>query len=125
MLRLIAVWTLLLTAVGGDSAGDVRRECDDAKTTYDMEQCLTRVVQREDSLLHQAERRVRARLDTALARRFDSATASWERYRDAECRSLYEYYTPGTIAPIEYLECRVVLARDRRANLIARYNLDL
>ena len=123
MTRLLAL-TVLLSAAGGAATGAARLECDDAYTTPAIERCLTRVRNREDSLLRSTERRVRARLDSTGVHRFDSATVAWERYRETECQSVYDWYTPGTIAPIEYLTCQIALARERRANLHELYNLD-
>lgn len=96
---------------------DTTSDCSAARTTVDLEQCLKQRLATEEMLLKQSELRVMRSLTDPAKAPFDSAAASWRRYREQECRAVYSDYTGGSIAASEYAACKIDLSKARRTSL--------
>jgi len=62
---------------------------------------------------HAALRRARKESGGHTVQRFVQAQRSWMAYRDAECGSVFDYWSGGTIRVSMELDCRIRLTRLR------------
>jgi len=104
---------------------------------HNIDQCLSEEFVREDSALRAQERDVRKklldgehvqkllnnRIKQHSVVRFDSAVKFWRLYREQQCRSVYDAFADGSIAPVVGLECNIRLTRERRDDLRNMYSL--
>ena len=79
--------------------------------------CLEARLTESDAMLNRyfqvALKRVRKEGGGATARRIIQAERSWVAYRDAECASVFDYWSGGTIRASMEIDCRIRLTRLR------------
>jgi uncharacterized protein YecT (DUF1311 family) len=138
LLALLAV--LLLQDAGPDDAREAPAQpvanasaepdevvdCNHAMTTYDMNVCTGRVLDREGARLDQYLKAARTRAEAidAESGRFGderSNTAAflrtgqtaWEAYAAIACDGVYDQWKGGTIRTVQFLGCKIGLTRER------------
>jgi len=93
--------------------------CSAASAPIDARMCLGDELKRAEEAL--ATRLQVARLRAPNPTLVDSAQAAWLAYRRAQCEAEGEEYAGGTLEPVQQLECRVRLTRDRIDEVAAMY----
>jgi uncharacterized protein YecT (DUF1311 family) len=82
-------------------------------STMQVNACLEARLTESDAILNRyfqvALKRVRKEDGGATARRFIQAERSWVAYRDAECASVFDYWSGGTIRVGMEVDCRIRL----------------
>jgi len=92
------------------------------QTTIEINQCYAVRLSATNAALDRYEAAVRKRLRAEAAsappddksaadalRGFEAAEALWDKYRDAECGAVYDYWSGGTIRGVESLSCSIRL----------------
>lgn len=86
-------------------------------TTVEVNACLSARFTESDAELNRyyerAVERVRKESGSKTAQGLAKAEQSWIAYRDAECRSVFDYWSEGTIRVSMELDCRIRLTRLR------------
>jgi uncharacterized protein YecT (DUF1311 family) len=118
------MWSVLVASqlLLGVSAG--ANQCDKARTTVEMEQCLRQELAGEERGLAAAEKKVRDQLPDSARAPFDSAAAVWRTYRERECRAVYRANSSGTIAASSLVGCQIELTKTRRSLVIRIYGVE-
>lgn len=101
-------------------------DCDHAMTTYDMNVCTGRVLDRETARMDQYLKAARTRAevidaDSGRAGEERSNTAAfltasqtaWGAYASIACDGIYDQWKGGTIRTVQFLGCKIGLTRDR------------
>jgi uncharacterized protein YecT (DUF1311 family) len=86
-------------------------------STPQVNACFDARFKESDAILNRyfqvALKRARKASGGDTAHRFIQAERSWVAYRDAECGSVFDYWSGGTIRVTMELECRIRLTRLR------------
>jgi len=101
--------------------GFARAQCDDKKTTIDINVCLAAELKKADAELHLVFQVKIKKLAAADAARLRKAQRAWIAYRDAHCDAEAGLYAGGTIAPSIQLGCRVNLTQLRTKEIETAY----
>jgi len=89
------------------------QQCDQALTTREMRECLSRELQIVEERLGALEASVKDGLNERRVVLFQRASVAWSLYRDLQCESEAAEFEGGTLAPVTALACRVRLTRQR------------
>lgn len=125
--RLAACSTLALLAMSGHV---LAASCDNANNTVQMNACMADEAKAADFKLNQTYQRVLATLNGAdddQQKSYPASTKSalieaeraWIKYRDADCRAVYNHWKGGTIRTSMELGCRQERAEQRTRQLEA------
>jgi uncharacterized protein YecT (DUF1311 family) len=107
-----ALFFLLLASIGAAHADD----CKDANTTVQMNECMMKQARSADATLNETYRRVMASFkgaDDAASQSYPASTRAalmdaqraWVKYRDADCKAVYNQWKGGTIRDVMQLGC--------------------
>jgi uncharacterized protein YecT (DUF1311 family) len=111
------MWTLVLTLA---AAAPMAPECS-GQTTLEVETCLAAALTKSDAELNRYYRaavmHVTSEDGSKVAQGIVRAERSWLAYRDAECSTVYDRWSGGTIRGTMYFECRIRLTRLRTYSL--------
>lgn len=101
-------------------------DCDNAMTTYDMNVCTGRVLERENARMDEYLKVARTRaeaIDAGSGRFGDERSNSaaflkasqtaWEAYAAIACDGVYDQWKGGTIRTVQFLGCKIGLTRER------------
>ncbi|MDB4947917.1 MAG: hypothetical protein JWM27_566 [Gemmatimonadetes bacterium] len=117
----------MAVARSGPSAQAVSRaaheECDPVNGTHDVELCLEEKLNRQEGELRAVQDRI-VRLELAKPAKLRPTDAAWRRYRDLECRGVYDSYTGGTGGGGGMLGCQVQLTEARIQAMKDGYELE-
>lgn len=101
-----------------------RPSCPDARTTVEVNECLSEALKGFDGEMKRyyeaAVKRLKAEQRPAADEALTGlvrAQEAWRTYRDAECGALYAYWREGTIRTSFELECDIRLTRARTVSL--------
>jgi len=130
------------SAYSDEQARAQEESCPDAKSTYDINQCLERETAKtmanykaymsglrseeglqipgESSLLGPTGQKLTA---ADRLRELDETEVAWQKYYEAQCAAAYDHNKPGTIAPSMEFTCRIRLMRDRMEELESIYEI--
>jgi uncharacterized protein YecT (DUF1311 family) len=122
MVRL-ALFSLLLAptfALGADGG------CDIARTTIEMNACVSHEVDLADAEMNRYLDAVRAAYakDDATLSALEKAPDAWAAYKDAHCKAVYVLNRSGTVRGSQMLSCKLMLTRIRTHDLWLRYLSD-
>jgi uncharacterized protein YecT (DUF1311 family) len=111
-----------------------------AKSAFDAEMarvgrdCLTAQNQREENSCQQAAESTTARNYAAFSTAVEAiigdtiwrkANDAWTLYRKRQCDAVFDFYSPGTIAPSARSRCMVEVTRSRMRDLNSLYETPL
>ncbi|MCX5737367.1 MAG: lysozyme inhibitor LprI family protein [Proteobacteria bacterium] len=113
-----AVMGALALALANGATAD---ECDQARTSVEIENCFRASGDRYQHELEALEKAVAARMDAKQTALFSRANSAWNNYRDASCRSAASVYEGGTMQPLAAGGCRTRAIRDRIDELRSLY----
>ena len=91
--------------------------CDSARTTLEMQKCLSHEIKSSEERLKRVEDSLVAKLSPRQVVVFRRASAAWMLFRDLECESEAERFSGGTMAAVVELECRLALTDRRRKDV--------
>ncbi|MGH9351389.1 MAG: lysozyme inhibitor LprI family protein, partial [Terriglobia bacterium] len=122
-------------------------DCPKARTTYDQDVCLGKVIDRTLANYKDFSGALRSLLgqknpltagvenmtgptgkpltEEEQVKEFDQAEAAWETYRKAQCSAAYDLFKSGTIAPVMGGICELKLIRSRMTDLDDIYEMTL
>src|SRR5262245_56541908 len=87
--------------------------CPDAKTTPEMESCLSRELKVAEAdlarYLEESNRMIGKEPEAIAA--LKTAQLAWEKYREAQCDAVYKQFSGGTLAGPSLLGCRLSLTQ--------------
>lgn len=92
-------------------------QCEDAKNTVEMEDCLTERLQRSEQRVAELEEALTTDQSGRERRLSDRARMAWHLYRDLQCESEAERFRGGSMANVTNLQCRIRLTDQRRTDL--------
>jgi uncharacterized protein YecT (DUF1311 family) len=98
-----------------------RAQCDDAKTTLQINECFAKELKKADAELNTVYHSTIKKLgpaDTVLLRKTQRA---WLAYRDAQCEADRALWDEGTGGPAAFMSCRLELAHQRTAEMRKTY----
>lgn len=123
MLRLLLL--LGSPALFGRPAASQGSACGRAKTTFEMQRCLSLELKRHESKLSVFEDSVSVNLDDSVAVLFRQAHVSWMQYREQQCEAVRAVFFPGTMAPVMQLQCLLEMTDQRLLLLRDAYSSQL
>ncbi|MBE9607918.1 lysozyme inhibitor LprI family protein [Chitinilyticum piscinae] len=99
-------------------------DCRQASSTPDIEQCARMTQEKTEQQLNTVYRRVLKQVEAvsanpeteeqgALKKNFIEAQRLWVKFREADCRNVYSYWSGGTIRGTMYLGCMQSRAEQR------------
>jgi uncharacterized protein YecT (DUF1311 family) len=104
------------------ATGDVARaQCEDAKSTLQINDCFARELKKADAEINRVYQSTMNKLqpdDAALLRK---AQRAWLAYRDAHCEAEYAFWDGGTGGPAARMSCKLELSRQRTAEIQNTY----
>jgi len=119
--RLLAAGLALV--VWGPSPVRARMLCPGARTTVEMNECMTAEIQAADRELNrylaEARRVVTDRPNVLAA--LDRSQTAWRAFRDAECAAVYVLYVEGSARGVIGGGCRLGFTRRRTHELWRTY----
>ena len=99
----------------------VRAQCDDAKTTLQINECFAKELKKADAELNDIYRLTMKKLEAADAVLLRKAQRAWLVYRDAQCEADRALFDGGTGGPAALLSCKLELTRKRTAEIQGTY----
>jgi uncharacterized protein YecT (DUF1311 family) len=99
----------------------VRAQCDDAKTTLQINECFAKELKKADAELNDVYRSTIKKLEAADAALLRKAQRAWLVYRDAQCEAGRALLDGGTGGPAAFLSCKLELTRKRTAEIQNTY----
>ena len=104
------------------ATGNVARaQCDEAKTTLQINECFAKELKKADSELNRVYQATVKKLppdDVALLRKTQRA---WLAYRDSQCEAERALMSEGTNAPATWMSCKLELTRKRATEIQTTY----
>ena len=107
-----------LTLVTGNA---VKAQCENAKSTLQINECLTKELKKADAEVGRLYDLTMKKLqpdDAALLRK---AQRAWLAYRDAHCEAEYALWGGGTGGPAARMSCKLELTRERTVEIQNTY----
>ncbi len=104
---------------GADSVA--RAQCDEAKTTLQINECFAKELKKADAKLNRVYQLAEKKLqpdDAALLRK---AQRAWLAYRDAQCEAEHALWGGGTGGTAARMSCSLELTRKRAAEIQNTY----
>jgi uncharacterized protein YecT (DUF1311 family) len=96
------------------SASSFALDCDNAVTTPDLNECAAREQKQAEVKLNQVYQRVLKTISSPKVRtQFVAAQRAWVKFREADCKAVYEQHADGTIRTVMYLGCMQNRAQTR------------
>ena len=120
-MMLILIGASLALATARPPAVQRDSTCDKARTTLALEECLGGELARDEKKLKGVETKLRKQLTAKARTGFDVAATAWRRYRDHECRAVYDDYDGGSGAAAQLAGCKIVLTEQRMIALTQVY----
>ncbi len=124
VMTLPVVWTLAGATPPPSPPSQSRGDCPDATTTQAEDECLSQVLDRANAELarYRAASEAQAKASTQSASpsgpvqpdtsaALSKAEAAWSAYREAECASIFDNWSGGTIRVAKELDCEIELTR--------------
>ena len=127
-------------AFDSEMARDKAGDCRSARTTSEINQCLSKEMAATKTNFDAFAGKLRTlvglgRIDTPeppgpngrpltrteLLIEFDDAAAAWDKYRESQCQAAFDQYKSGTIAPSQAGSCELLLRRSRMRELHGIY----
>ena len=99
----------------------VRAQCDDAKTTSQINECFAKELKKADAELNDVYRLTMKKLEAGDAALLRKAQRAWLVYRDAQCEAGRALLDGGTGGPAAFLSCKLELTRKRTAEIQNTY----
>lgn len=89
--------------------------CPQAKTTFELNQCLAEQLEQQEVVLHHylAEARARHLDDDVVVEAIDEAQLRWLDYRQQQCDSINRVWRDGSIRGVMTLNCSIRMTRLR------------
>lgn len=88
------------------SASSFAIDCQNAVTTPDLNECAAREQKAVEANLNQVYQRVLKTVSAPKVRvQFVAAQRAWIKFREADCKAVYEQHADGTIRTVMYLGC--------------------
>ncbi len=109
--------TFFILVVGGVT----RAQCDEAKTTLQINECFAKELKKANSELNRVYQTTVKKLppdDVALLRKTQRA---WLVYRDSQCEAERALVGEGTNAPATWMSCKLELTRKRATEIQTTY----
>ena len=98
-----------------------RAQCDDAKTTLQINECFAKELKKADAELNGVYRLTIKKLEPAEAVLLRKAQRAWLGYRDAHCEADRAQWDGGTGGPAAFMSCKLELTRKRTAEIQNTY----
>ena len=111
---LVALFAFATGAVTG-------AQCEDAKTTLQINECLAKELKKADAELNGVYRSTMKKLEGADAALLRKAQRAWLVYRDAQCEADRALLDGGTGGPAAFMSCKLELTRKRTAEIQNTY----
>jgi len=81
-------------------------DCQNAVSTPDLNECAAREQKQVEVKLNQVYQRVLKTVTASKVRsQFVAAQRAWVKFREADCKAVYEQHADGTIRTVMYLGC--------------------
>jgi len=88
------------------SASSFALDCENAVSTPDLNECAAREQKQVEVKLNQVYQRVLKTVTASKVRsQFVAAQRAWVKFREADCKAVYEQHADGTIRTVMYLGC--------------------
>ena len=100
-----------LLAIG--ACPHARAQCDDAKTTLQINECFAKELKKANAELDRVYRSTAKDLDPADAELLRKAQSAWVAYRDAQCEAEFALWDGGTGGPAARMACKLELTHQR------------
>ncbi len=102
-------------------AGNPPIQCEDARSTVELRNCLREQVDQLDIQLKARVGEVENRFSGRSLVMFARSQRAWSLFRDIQCESEALQYEGGSLAGIAGLECHLRLSQTRFADLLRVY----
>lgn len=99
-----------------------RAQCDDAKTTLQINECFAKELKKADAELNSVYQSTMKKLEPADAVLLRKAQRAWLVYRDAQCEADRALWGQGTGGPAAFMSCKLELTRKRTAEIQKTYS---
>jgi uncharacterized protein YecT (DUF1311 family) len=96
-------------------------QCEDAKTTLQINECFAKELKKADAELNGAYRLTMKKLEAADAALLRKAQRAWLVYRDAQCEADRALLDGGTGGPVAFMSCKLELTHKRTAEIQNTY----
>lgn len=104
MIKPLVFFFIALSATSATSAHAL--DCQNAATTPDINACAAREQKQVEVKLNQVYQRVLKTVTAPKVRtQFVAAQRAWVKFREADCKAVYEQHADGTIRTVMYLGC--------------------
>ncbi len=119
-MRLHSVFVTLLLS-GYVQAEEI--DCNNAMTTYEMNQCAIIDVKAADTRLEQYVEKAKEkyRENSAVVKSIDDGQLAWLAYRKAHCDSIHTIWSEGTIRGVMVSSCKLALTNERTHTIWSNY----
>jgi uncharacterized protein YecT (DUF1311 family) len=104
---------------GADSVA--RAQCDEAKTTLQINECFAKELRKADAEVNRVYRLTVKKLQPDDAAFLRKAQRAWLAYRDAQCEAEHALWGGGTGGPAARMSCSLELTRKRAAEIQNTY----
>lgn len=113
----LSTLALAAAALGGNA---MALDCSNAVSTPDINECAAREQKQVEARLNTVYQRVlKTVTDRKVRTQFVSAQRLWVKYREADCKAVYEKYAGGTIRTVMFIGCMQNRAETRIKELEA------
>jgi uncharacterized protein YecT (DUF1311 family) len=115
--------TLLTVLIAPCLAIGAEINCDDARTTLEINECVARQVDQAEADMNRyldAAKKAHAE-DGVTISALEEAQKAWELYRDSHCDAIYALNREGSIRASQMLSCKLELTRQRAHDLWGWY----
>ena len=117
------VLSILLSTFSPVSFGASDTLCPNAKTSREIEQCLSGELQKAEKVLErylsEARRLMGDNRDALVS--LEAAQSAWSTYQQADCMAVYKYFYPGSMAGLQMVGYKVQLVHQRTHDLWETY----
>ena len=98
-----------------------RAQCEEAKTTLQINECFAKELKKADARLNRVYRLIQEKLSPEDAALLQKAQRTWVACRDAQCEAERALLDGGTAGPATLMSCKLELTRKRVAEIKTTY----
>jgi uncharacterized protein YecT (DUF1311 family) len=98
-----------------------RAQCEEAKSTLQINECFAKELKKADAELNTVYRLALKKLEADDAALLRKAQRAWLAYRDAQCEAEHALWGGGTGGPAAWMSCKLGLTSQRTAEIRNTY----
>jgi uncharacterized protein YecT (DUF1311 family) len=98
-----------------------RAQCEEAKTTLQINECFAKELKKADARLNRVYRLTQEKLSPEDAALLQKTQRAWVAFRDAQCEAEHALMGEGTAGPMTLMSCKLEMTRKRTAEIRTTY----